>query len=82
MKEEISVLVIEDEDHIRRVLEYDLRLDGFEVYLAEGGPTGLQIARDKKPDVILLDWMMPKMDGIEVLSQLKQDPLLQWHCYR
>ena len=74
MNEEISVLVVEDEEHIRRVLEYDLKLDGFSVYLAEDGPSGLKLAREKRPDVVLLDWMMPEMDGLEVLTQLKQDP--------
>jgi len=73
MSKRIPVLVIEDEKSIRMVLEYNLRLDGFEVYLAEDGPTGLELAREKKPKVILLDWMMPEMDGLEVLSELKYD---------
>jgi len=70
---QITVLVIEDEEHIRRVLEYNLKLDGFEVYLAADGASGLELAREKRPDVILLDWMMPKMDGLKVLSELKYD---------
>ncbi|MBL7184840.1 MAG: response regulator [Phycisphaerae bacterium] len=68
-----SVLVIDDEPDIRRVLEYNLELDGFKVYAAADGPTGLRIAREKMPDVILLDWVMPKMDGLEVLSELRRD---------
>jgi len=68
-----SVLIIEDEADILRVLEYNLRLDGFEVYSAADGPTGLRIARQKLPDVILLDWVMPKMDGLEVLTELRRD---------
>jgi DNA-binding response OmpR family regulator len=71
MSEQISILVIEDEEHIRKILEYNLKLDGFEVYLAEDGPSGLKLAREKKPELILLDWMMPGMDGLEVLSKLK-----------
>jgi two-component system phosphate regulon response regulator PhoB len=71
MSERISILVVEDEAHIRRVLEYNLKLDGFEVYLAEDGATGLKIANDKKPDVILLDWLMPVMNGLQVLAKLK-----------
>ena len=70
---QITVLVIEDEEHIRRVLEYNLKLDGFEVYLAADGASGLELAREKRPDVILLDWMMPEMDGLKVLSELKYD---------
>ena len=68
-----SVLVVDDEEHILNILEYNLQLDGFEVYLAEDGPTGLEIAREKKPDVIILDWMMPGMDGLQVLSELEKD---------
>ena len=73
MSEKISVLVVDDEEHIRNILEYNLRLEGFEVYLAENGRTAIEHARQKKPDVILLDWMMPEMDGLEVLSELKGD---------
>ncbi len=70
---QISVLIIEDEEHIRRVLEYNLKLDGFEVHLAADGASGLELARKERPDVILLDWMMPEMDGLKVLSELKYD---------
>lgn len=73
MSERIPVLVIDDEEHIRTILEYNLRLDGFEVYLAENGRMGLELARKKKPALVLLDWMMPEMDGLEVLSELKYD---------
>ena len=73
MNERISVLVVEDEEHIRRVLQYNLQLDGFEVHLAEDGVRALDLAAEKMPDLILLDWMMPGMDGLEVLSKLKQD---------
>lgn len=71
MSKRIPVLVVEDEKHIRNILEYNLRLDGFEVYLAKDGPTGLNLAHEHKFKVILLDWMMPEMDGLEVLSELK-----------
>jgi DNA-binding response OmpR family regulator len=71
MSEQISILVVEDEAHIRRVLEYNLKLDGFEVYLAEDGAAGLKIAIEKRPDVILLDWLMPVMNGLQVLTKLK-----------
>jgi DNA-binding response OmpR family regulator len=73
MSEQITVLVVEDEAHIRRVLEYNLKLDGFEVYLAEDGATGLRLAREKIPDVILLDWLMPEMNGLAVLTELRKD---------
>jgi two-component system phosphate regulon response regulator PhoB len=73
MSEQITILVVEDEAHIRRVLEYNLKLDGFEVYLAEDGATGLKFARENSPDVILLDWLMPVMNGLQVLAELKTD---------
>jgi two-component system phosphate regulon response regulator PhoB len=73
MDEKITVLVVEDEAHIRRVLEYNLKLDGFEVYLAEDGAAGLKLATEKQPDVILLDWLMPVMNGLQVLKKLKND---------
>ena len=73
MIEGISILVVDDEEHLRNILEYNLRLDGFDVYLAEDGRKGLELARQKMPDAILLDWMMPEMDGLEVLSKLKAD---------
>jgi len=73
MNTKISVLVIEDEKDVRKVLECRLKTDGLDVYSAADGPTGLKIAEEKKPDVILLDWIMPKMNGLEVLSELRRD---------
>ena len=68
-----TILIVENEAHIRRVLEYNLKLDGFEVYLAEDGATGLKLAHEKNPDVILLDWLMPVINGLQVLTELKAD---------
>jgi two-component system, OmpR family, phosphate regulon response regulator PhoB len=73
MSEQIIILIVEDEAHIRKVLEYNLKLDGFEVYMAEDGAAGLKLAREKSPDVILLDWLMPVMNGLQVLAELKAD---------
>lgn len=73
MNESTKILVIEDEDHIRTVLGYNLKLDGFKVHLAENGIIGLKMAHEILPDLILLDWMMPGMDGLQVLSELKHD---------
>ena len=73
MSEQISILAVEDEEHIRNILKYNLKLDGFEVYVAENGRKGLELARQKIPGVILLDWMLPEMTGLEVLSELKKD---------
>jgi DNA-binding response OmpR family regulator len=73
MDERIKILVIEDEERIRTVLKYNLELDGFKVYLAEDGNMGLKRVDEVKPDLILLDWMMPGKDGLQVLSELKHD---------
>ena len=73
MSKWIPVLVIDDDEIIREALKRSLKLYGFEVYPAEDGLTGLNLAREKRPAFILLDWMMPEMDGLEVLSELKHD---------
>jgi len=67
----IPVLAIEDDELIQRALRRSLKLYGFRVYLAKDGPDGLRLAREIRPAFILLDWMMPGMDGLEVLAELK-----------
>jgi len=69
----IPVLVIEDDQLVREALRRSLKLYGFKAYLAKDGPTGLKLAQEKKLALILLDWMMPDMDGLEVLSELKHN---------
>jgi two-component system cell cycle response regulator DivK len=59
---------------IRRENESALRKAGYDVICAEDGETGLKLAREQKPDVVLLDLILPKMSGVELLHQLKQDP--------
>ncbi|MFA6175416.1 MAG: response regulator [Phycisphaerae bacterium] len=73
MQESLTVLVIDDDTMIRKLLESALTHKGFKVFCAAGGLDGLDIAKAEDIDVILLDWMMPEMDGIEVLSELKRD---------
>jgi len=73
MSKWIPVLVIDDDEIVRKALKRSLKLYGFEVYPAEDGLIGLNLAREKRPAFILLDWMMPEMDGLEVLSELKHD---------
>ena len=73
MSKWIPILVVEDDEFVRTALKRSLKLYGFQAHLAADGPTGLQLAREKKPAFILLDWMMPEMDGLEVLSELKHD---------
>jgi len=73
MSKWIPVLVIDDDEIVRKALKRNLKLYGFEVYLAKDGLIGLKLAQEKRPAFILLDWMMPEMDGLEVLSELKHD---------
>jgi DNA-binding response OmpR family regulator len=73
MGKQISVLVIDDADDIRNMFLCHPALDGFDVAVAEDGRIGLDLARQVKPDAILLDWNMPEMDGMEVLAELKKD---------
>jgi DNA-binding response OmpR family regulator len=73
MQKEISVLVIDDDATIRMLLETSMSKRGFKVFSASNGHDGLDIAKSEEIDVILLDWMMPEMDGMEVLTELKRD---------
>jgi DNA-binding response OmpR family regulator len=68
------VLVIDDEAPIRLLCRVNLEAEGMKVWEAEDGPRGLEAARDRKPDVVLLDVMMPGLDGWRVAEQLLEDP--------
>jgi DNA-binding response OmpR family regulator len=68
------VLVVEDEPDIREAMAEALTQANLEVITAENGEVGLGKAKTEKPDLILLDIVMPKMDGHEMLEKLRQDP--------
>ena len=68
-----SVLVIDDEAPIRLLCRVNLEAEGMDVLEAADGPTGLEQARDRAPDVVLLDVMMPGLDGWRVAEHLLQD---------
>ena len=70
----IRILVIEDDDDARLMYSIMLRSWGYEIIEAPTGAEGVQIAREQKPDLILLDIMMPDIDGYEVCKQLRSDP--------
>lgn len=72
-----KILAIEDENDLLKVLEYNLGQAGHEPLLAASGLDGLKVARDTKPDLLLLDLMLPDMPGTEVCRQLKNDPSTQ-----
>lgn len=68
-----KVLVAEDDASVRLTIEFVLSDEGFEVFLAEDGEQALKIAQAELPDVILLDQIMPKLDGKQVLHALRAD---------
>jgi len=72
-----KLLVIEDEPDVRNVIEYNLSLAGHEVVLAGDGRQGLRLAREIKPDLVLLDLMLPDLSGTEVCRSLKDDQELR-----
>jgi two-component system alkaline phosphatase synthesis response regulator PhoP len=69
-----SILVIDDEPSIGRVVQFKLQQEGFKVRVATDGLEGLAYIKEEKPDLILLDLMMPGMDGFEVCRRLRASP--------
>jgi CheY-like chemotaxis protein len=72
-----KVLLVEDDDMMLRMYKKVFTFGGFEVIVAENGEDGLARAKETKPDLIILDVMMPKMNGLELLDKLKDDPKLK-----
>lgn len=72
MKNKPQILVIDDEKDIGYILKKSLTLEGYTVFTALDGESGLEIVKGKKPDIVLLDLKMPKMNGIEVLRHIKK----------
>ncbi len=69
-----SVLVVEDEKEIVTLLRYNLEKEGYEVTEANDGEEAMMLASEKQPDLVLLDWMLPQLSGIEVCRQLRSRP--------
>src|SRR5207247_10631703 len=68
------ILVVDDEIYIVHILDFSLGMEGYEVVTALDGEQALEKARAEKPDLIVLDIMMPKLDGYETSKRLKADP--------
>lgn len=68
----IKILIIEDEEGIRRLLRYDLRQMSFEVDSAKDGREGLDMAKSNQYDVIVVDWMLPHVSGIELVTEFRR----------
>lgn len=66
-----KILVVDDEEDILNLLDYNLKKAGFHVLLAKDGPEAIEAARARSPDIIILDIMLPDMEGTEVLKRLK-----------
>ncbi|MCH8275076.1 MAG: response regulator [Armatimonadetes bacterium] len=73
----VKILVCDDERSIVRLIQVNLERQGWQVVTAYDGKEGLEKIRSEKPDVVILDVMMPYMDGFEVLKTLRRDPGLQ-----
>ena len=71
------VLIVDDDAFLAGIYATKLELEGFAVLSARDGDEGLKLAAKEKPDMILLDVLMPKLDGFEVLKRLKEDPACQ-----
>jgi adenylate cyclase len=71
------ILVAEDDLDIARLVLFQLQFHGYAATLAADGAEALRIARENPPDLILVDWMMPVMDGLQTVKALKADPTLR-----
>ncbi len=68
-----QIVIVEDEEEIRELIEFHLQRDGFTVLCAESGEQGLRLIRRKHPDLVVLDLMLPDVDGLTICRKLKSD---------
>ncbi len=73
-----KILIVDDDKYIRMILQKRFMSQGYEVFMANDGEHGLEIAKAEAPDLIISDWMMPKMDGLEFCKLAKQDEKLRF----
>ena len=76
-KKDIKILLVDDEPDILEILSYNLSAEGYEVFTAKNGVEGVAKAKKKEPHLIILDVMMPEMDGIEACEIIRQTPGLE-----
>ena len=77
MTADIKVLVVDDEPDILEFLQYNLEKKGYEVVTAQSAAEGIEVADREVPDLILLDIMMPKMDGVQACYEMRRNPKLE-----
>ena len=73
-KKDISILLVDDDPDILEIISYNLKNEGYNVITAENGLEAVKTAKNKKPHLIILDVMMPEMDGIEACEQIRKIP--------
>jgi len=76
-KKDIKILLVDDEPDILEIVSYNLSNEGYKIYTAKNGAQGVKKAIKEKPQLIILDVMMPEMDGIEACEQIRQIPELE-----
>ena len=69
----MKILVIDDEEHILELLKFNLELSGFDVCVSTEANQTIELIDREKPDLLLLDWMLPKISGIDILKKIRQD---------
>jgi two-component system response regulator MtrA len=70
------VLIVDDDPDIRALVTYRLSASGYEVISAVDGEAGLAAAREHVPDLVLADWMMPRLTGVEMCTRMRADPAI------
>ncbi|MBU1061357.1 MAG: response regulator [Candidatus Omnitrophica bacterium] len=77
MGEGKKILIIDDEEDIQKMIRIRLQQEGFNVVMANDGDVGLKVAEEEEPDLIIMDIMMPKMDGYSCLKEVRKLPKLK-----
>lgn len=67
-----KILIVDDEEHIVELLDFNLKNSGYETFIATDGIEAVRIAKEEKPNLILLDLMIPGMDGFDVCKEIKR----------
>ncbi len=74
MNKNVRILIVEDEPPLVEMLRYNLESEGFGTLVATSGDEGLLLVKEEEPDLILLDWMLPEMSGIDICRKLREEP--------